>query len=162
MFRFAQIYPWTVCGSGLLEALVAGNINCFSPPSFFPASVLYLGKFWFHKFWARRAYLCHTTDKYLVTNATLFIFYFTDCYWDEYILHTVILLGGCMVVWVWSRLEACLFWSWIHVIVVRVKVSRGFEPLPPMVIDSADTNQPSNGQICMDKSHLLPNNPDRL
>ncbi len=43
-------------------------------------------------------------------------------------------------------------------IVVRVKVSRGFEPYSPMGIDSADTNQPSNGDICMDKSHLLPIN----
>ncbi len=46
-------------------------------------------------------------------------------------------------------------------IVVRVTVSRGFEPYSPMGIDSADTNQPSNGEICMDKSHLLPNNPAR-
>jgi hypothetical protein len=30
-----------------------------------------------------------------------------------------------------------------------------------MGIDSADTNQPSNGEIWMDKSHLLSNNPDR-
>jgi hypothetical protein len=28
-------------------------------------------------------------------------------------------------------------------------------------IDSADTNQPSNGEIYMDKSLLLPNNPAR-
>jgi hypothetical protein len=47
------------------------------------------------------------------------------------------------------------------VIVVRVKVSRGFEPFSPMGIDSADTNQPSNGEICMDKSLLLSNNPAR-
>ncbi len=46
-------------------------------------------------------------------------------------------------------------------IVVRVKVSRGFEPYSPIGIDSADTNQPSNGEICMDKSQLLPNNPAR-
>ncbi len=46
-------------------------------------------------------------------------------------------------------------------IMVRVKVSRGFEPYSPMGIDSADTNQPSNAEICMDKSHLLPNNPAR-
>ncbi len=45
--------------------------------------------------------------------------------------------------------------------VVRVNVSRGFEPFSPMGIDSADTNQPFNGEICMDKSHLLPNNPAR-
>ncbi len=47
-------------------------------------------------------------------------------------------------------------------IVVRVKVNRGFESLSPMGIDSADTSQPPNGEICMDKSHLLPNNPARL
>jgi hypothetical protein len=41
------------------------------------------------------------------------------------------------------------------VIVVRVKVNRGFEPLSPMGIDSADTSQPPNVQICIDKSQLL-------
>jgi hypothetical protein len=46
-------------------------------------------------------------------------------------------------------------------IVVRVKVSRGIVTFSLMGIDSADTNQPSNGEICMDKSHLLPNNPAR-
>ncbi len=46
-------------------------------------------------------------------------------------------------------------------IVVRVKVSRGIVPFSPLGIDSADTNQPLNGEICMDKSHLLPNNPAR-
>jgi hypothetical protein len=63
--------------------------------------------------------------------------------------------------WTLGGLEACLIWSCIDVIVVRVKVSRGFEPYSPMGIDSADTNQPSNGEICMDKSHLLPINPAR-
>ncbi len=43
-------------------------------------------------------------------------------------------------------------------IVVRVKVSRGIEPFSPMGIYSADTSQLPNGEICMDKSHLLPNN----
>ncbi len=33
-------------------------------------------------------------------------------------------------------------------IVVRVKVSRGIGPFSPMGIDSANTNQPSNGEIC--------------
>jgi hypothetical protein len=66
-----------------------------------------------------------------------------------------------MVMWTCGGLEACLFCSCIDVIVVRVKVSRGFEPLSPMGIDSADTNQPSNGEICMDKSQLLLNNPAR-
>jgi hypothetical protein len=47
------------------------------------------------------------------------------------------------------------------VIVVRVKVSRGIEPFSPMEIDSADTSQPPNGEICMDKSQILPNNPAR-
>jgi hypothetical protein len=47
------------------------------------------------------------------------------------------------------------------VIVVRVKGSRGIESFSPMKIDSADTSQPPNGDICMDKSHSLPNNPAR-
>jgi hypothetical protein len=51
--------------------------------------------------------------------------------------------------------------SCIDVIVVRAKVSRGIEPFSPMEIDSADTSQPPNGEICMDKSHILPNNPAR-
>ncbi len=46
-------------------------------------------------------------------------------------------------------------------IVVRIKVSRGFVPFSPMGIDSADTSQPPKGEICMDKSHLLPNNQAR-
>ncbi len=66
-----------------------------------------------------------------------------------------------MALWTFGGLEACLFCSCIDVIVVRVKVSRVLEPLSPMGIDSADTNQPSNGEICMDKSHLLPKNPAR-
>ncbi len=44
-------------------------------------------------------------------------------------------------------------------IVVRVKVSRGIKPFSPLEIDSADTSQLPNGEICMDKSHLLSNNP---
>jgi hypothetical protein len=47
------------------------------------------------------------------------------------------------------------------VIVVRVKVSREILSFSPMGIDSADTSQLTNGEICMDKSHLLPNNPAR-
>jgi hypothetical protein len=47
------------------------------------------------------------------------------------------------------------------VIVVRVKVSIGIKPFSPMEIDSADTSHPPNGEIYMDKSHLLPNNPAR-
>jgi hypothetical protein len=56
-------------------------------------------------------------------------------------------------------LEACLFRSCIDVIVVRVKVSRGIELFFPVEVDSADTIV--NGEICMDKSHFLPNNPAR-
>jgi hypothetical protein len=55
-----------------------------------------------------------------------------------------------------------LFWSCIDVIVVRVKpvkVSRGIEQFSPIGINSADTSQPPNGEICMDKSHLLSDNP---
>ncbi len=36
-------------------------------------------------------------------------------------------------------LEACLFWSCIDVIVVRIKVSRGTEPFSPMKTDIADS-----------------------
>jgi hypothetical protein len=54
-----------------------------------------------------------------------------------------------------------LFWNCIGVILVKVKVSRGTVPFSPMGIDSADTGQPPNGEICMGKSHLLPNNPAR-
>jgi hypothetical protein len=57
--------------------------------------------------------------------------------------------------------EACLFWICIDVIVVRVKVSRGILPFSPTEIDSADTSPSPNGEICLDKSHLLPNNPAR-
>ncbi len=90
----------------------------------------------------------------------LFLIYYysqigTVPYWDEYILHTVILLGGCMVVWTWSGLEACLFWSCIDVIVVRVKVSRGIEPFSPMGIDSADTSQPPNGAVLWNRNYFL-------
>jgi hypothetical protein len=47
------------------------------------------------------------------------------------------------------------------VIVLTVKVSRGFEPFSPIEIESADTSQPSNEEICMGKSHFLPINPAR-
>jgi hypothetical protein len=47
------------------------------------------------------------------------------------------------------------------VIVVMVKVNRGVGRFSLIGIDSANTNQPSNGEIFMDKSHLLPNNPAR-
>jgi hypothetical protein len=42
---------------------------------------------------------------------------------------------------------------------IGLKVSRGIEPFSPMGTESADTRQPPNGKICIDKSHLLPNNP---
>jgi hypothetical protein len=37
-----------------------------------------------------------------------------------------------MVVWTWSGMEACLFWSCIEVIVVRVKDSREIMSFSPM------------------------------
>jgi hypothetical protein len=69
---------------------------------------------------------------------------------------TVILLGSCMVMWTWGGREA-----YSDVIVVMVKVSRRIVSFSLLEIDSADTKQPSNEEICMDKSHLLPNNPVR-
>ncbi len=45
--------------------------------------------------------------------------------------------------------------------VFKVKVSRGILSFSPMGIDSADTSQAPKGDICMDKSHLLSNNPAR-
>jgi hypothetical protein len=39
------------------------------------------------------------------------------------------------------------------------KLCSGTVPFSLMGIDSADTSQPPNGEICMDRSHLLPNNP---
>jgi hypothetical protein len=46
-------------------------------------------------------------------------------------------------------------------IVVWVKVSRGIVPFSPIRIDSTNTSQPTNGEICMDKSDLLLSNPAR-
>ncbi len=61
-----------------------------------------------------------------------------------------------MLVWTWSGLAACLFRSCIDVIVVRIKASRGIEePISRMGIDSPDTSQPPNGEICIDKFPLL-------
>jgi hypothetical protein len=59
----------------------------------------------------------------------------------------------------WS--EGLLVWSCIEVIVVSVKVSSGMETFSPMGINGVGTSQPPNGEICMDKSHLLTNNPVR-
>ena len=50
------------------------------------------------------------------------------------------------------------FWSCIDVILVRVKVGREIVLFSSRRIDSADTFQPTTGEICMDKSHLLPSN----
>ncbi len=65
------------------------------------------------------------------------------------------------MVWMWSGMEACLFWICIDVIVVRVKVNREIVPLPNIGIDSVDTSQQPNGEICMVKSHSLLNNTAR-
>ncbi len=43
-----------------------------------------------------------------------------------------------------------MFWSCIDVIVIRVKVSRRIVPFSSMGIDSANTNQPSNREICIE------------
>ncbi len=48
------------------------------------------------------------------------------------------LLGGSMVLWLWSGTKACLFWSCIDVSLVWIKVSRGIVPFSPMGIDSAN------------------------
>ncbi len=91
------------------------------------------------------------------------ILYFTDCYWDEYDFTSINFAGGGgVVVWTWGGLEACLFWSCIDVIVVRVEVSRGIVPFSLTGIASAYTSEPPNVEICMEKSHLLPNNPTRI
>ncbi len=86
------------------------------------------------------------------------IFYFTDWYCDGRRVHFTYSNFACVlhVVVFLAR-----FWSCIDMIEVRVKVSRGIVPFFPMGIDSADISQPPNGEICMDKSHLLLNNPDR-
>jgi hypothetical protein len=63
---------------------------------------------------------------------------------------TVILLWGLQggvwreVVWRLANFRSCN-----DMIVVRVKVSRGI--FSPKEIDSADSRQPPNGEICMDK-----------
>jgi hypothetical protein len=67
------------------------------------------------------------------------------------------LLGGVDVKW--SR--GLLVLICIDVIVVIGLKSAGDLCHSTMGIDSADTRQQPNGEICMDKSHLLPNNPAR-
>jgi hypothetical protein len=49
----------------------------------------------------------------------------------------------------------------VDMIVVWIKVGRGIVPFSPMGLDSANTSQPTNGEICMDKSDLHPSNPAR-
>jgi hypothetical protein len=63
--------------------------------------------------------------KHLVAAATFFdfiYFWFTQWCSSEYIRHTLFLLG--VFVWdvSWSRLEACLQWSWVVMIVLRLKL----------------------------------------
>jgi hypothetical protein len=56
--------------------------------------------------------------------------------------------------------KECLFWSCIDVIVVRVvSTQQRIVSFYPIGIDTVDTSQPPNGEICMDKLHLLLNNP---
>ncbi len=71
-----------------------------------------------------------------------------------------ILLGGCLAVWTWGGLEPCLFKSALTCLWLGLK-SAGDLCHSPMGIDSADTRQQPKGEICMDKSHLLSNNPAR-
>jgi hypothetical protein len=68
--------------------------------------------------------------KYLVAYATLFDLLFSQADIDTstFYICTVILLGGCMS---GCGVETSLFRICIDVIVVRVKVSRGFEPFSP-------------------------------
>ncbi len=58
---------------------------------------------------------CHTFFYYFISQICIET--------STYILHTVILLGGCMVIWTWGGLESCLFWSCFDVIVVKVKAA---------------------------------------
>ncbi len=76
-------------------------------------------------------------------------------------LYTVMLIGGCLVVWTWRGPETCLLKICIDVIVVRVKISRGIEPFSSMGIDSADTSLLPNEEILIDKSRVHPNYPAR-
>ncbi len=71
-----------------------------------------------------------------------------------------ILLGGSLAVWMWGGLEPRLFWSALPCLWLGLK-STGDLCHSPMGIDGADTRQQPKGEICMDKSHLLSNNPAR-
>ncbi len=74
--------------------------------------------------------------KYLVATATLFYFLFY-----RFAMRRIHFTYRNFAWGLHGGLKACLFWSCIDVIVVRVKVSRGIVPFSPMGIDSADTNQ---------------------
>jgi hypothetical protein len=89
------------------------------------------------------------------------IFYFTDWYWAEYIVHTVILLGGCMwcgheVVWKLACFEAALTWLWS-----RLKSADELRHSPKWGSTVRTLGNRPMGEICTDKSHSLPNNPAR-
>jgi hypothetical protein len=82
-------------------------------------------------------------------TSTLYIQYFA---WG--------LLGGVDVIPVkWSG--GLLVVICIDVIVVIGLKSAGDLCHSQMGIDSVDTRRQPNGEICLDKSHLLPNNPAR-
>ncbi len=100
---------------------------------------------------------------FLVASATLFDFLFHRFVMIRvhfaYSSFAWRLHGDVDVRWSAWRLVwfgAALTWLWLG-----LKSAEDFEPYSPMGIDSADTNQPSNGEIYMDKPHLLPNNPAR-
>jgi len=95
--------------------------------------------------------------KYLVANATLFL---------VFLFHRLILRrvhftcsnfawglhGGADVKWSGGLLVlgAALTWLWLG-----LKSVEDLSHYPPMGIDSADTSQLSNGEICMGKSHFF-------
>ncbi len=122
------------------------------------------------RFHQKHDYRCDTSNKNLViffTQMLIFhihsflIYYFTFIVLSRVHFHTDFawgLHGGVDVKWSGGFF---LELYRIDVIVVNVKVSRGIGPFSPMGIYSTDTNQPPNGEICMDKSHLLSNNPTR-
>ncbi len=81
-----------------------------------------------------------------MASATLFDFLQIDIetstFYIQYFFLGVAWWCECEVVWRLTCFRSC-----IDVIVVRVKVSRGFESFFPMGIDSADISQLPNGQI---------------
>jgi hypothetical protein len=92
----------------------------------------------------------------MVDNAILFLFFL----FHRLVLRQVHFTYSNLTGGLHGGLEACLFRSCIDVILVRVKVSRGIAPYYPMGINSPDSSQPPNGEISLDKSHLLLNNPN--